>query len=251
MAINVVLELVVGAVIVVAVVNAVRGTAGGQRQVVGVIASRKDATAQRNTSADSDLPASLCALRLCVTWNRLDQIMPQRDADIRQSPFLFFVRFTVNQFLLTVLVIAVFVVPEIEAAYTATSYDEQIIAFPWLIALVYTLLQGLLTGAVFLSWYFPIYRIQNGAVRWQRGPTFAEQKLVELTADAQIGVQPGLAGPPTGLWHDHRDRRRVAQQRAPASQAEEPAPSPRPGGRTERHCRRSRAGVPRLCSMPR
>lgn len=120
--------------------------------------------------------------------------MPENGADIRQSPFLFFVRFTVAQFILTVLMIVFFVAPEIEAAYAATSYDEQFIAYPWLIALAYTLLQGLLTGAVFVSWYFPIYRIQNGAVRWRRGPTFAEQKLVELTADTTVDLHQGWLG---------------------------------------------------------
>jgi hypothetical protein len=120
--------------------------------------------------------------------------MPYSGADIRQSPFLFFMRFTIAQFLLTVLVLVLFVAPEIEAAYTATDFDERVIAYPWLIALAYTLLQALLTGAVFLSWYFPVYRIQNGAVRWRRGPTFAEQKLVDLSADAQVDVRQSWLG---------------------------------------------------------
>ena len=98
----------------------------------------------------------------------MDRTMPDSGADIRQSPFLFFVRFTVVQFILTVLVLVLFVVPEIETAYAATSYDEQLLAYPGLIAIGYTVLQALLTGAVFLSWYFPVYRIQNGAVRWRR-----------------------------------------------------------------------------------
>jgi hypothetical protein len=114
--------------------------------------------------------------------------------EIRQSPFLFFLRLIVAQFLLTVLVIVFFVAPEIEAAYTATSYDEQIIAYPWLIALAYTLLQALIAGAAFLTWYYPVYRLQNGAVRWRRGPTFAEQKLVELSADAQVDVRQSWLG---------------------------------------------------------
>jgi hypothetical protein len=114
--------------------------------------------------------------------------------EIRQSPFLFFLRLIVAQFLLTVLVIVFFVAPEIEAAYTATSYDEQIIAYPWLIALAYTLLQALIAGAAFLTWYYPVYRLQNGAVRWRRGPTFAEQKLVDLSADAQVDVRQSWLG---------------------------------------------------------
>ena len=120
--------------------------------------------------------------------------MPNRGADIRQSPFLFFVRFTVAQFILTVLMLVFFIAPEIEAAYAATSYDEQFIAYPWLIALAYTLLQGLVTGAVFLSWYSPTYRVENGAVRWRRSLTFADQKLVELTAAVQVGVEQGWIG---------------------------------------------------------
>ena len=120
--------------------------------------------------------------------------MPDSGADIRQSPFLFFVRFTVVQFILTVLVLVLFVVPEIETAYAATSYDEQLLAYPGLIAIGYTVLQALLTGAVFLSWYFPVYRIQNGAVRWRRSLTFAEQTLIELSADTQIGVEQGWVG---------------------------------------------------------
>ena len=121
----------------------------------------------------------------------MDRTMPDSGADIRQSPFLFFVRFTVVQFILTVLVLVLFVVPEIETAYAATSYDEQLLAYPGLIAIGYTVLQALLTGAVFLSWYFPVYRIQNGAVRWRRSLTFAEQTLIELSADTQIGVEQG------------------------------------------------------------
>ncbi|HRI56446.1 MAG TPA: hypothetical protein PK170_05040, partial [Anaerolineae bacterium] len=120
--------------------------------------------------------------------------MPQPGAEIRQSPFLFFLRLIIAQFLLTVLVIIVFVAPEIEAAYTATSYDEQIIAYPWLIALAYTLLQALIAGGAFLTWYYPVYRLQNGALRWRRGPTFAEQKLVELAADTQVAVEHGWLG---------------------------------------------------------
>ncbi len=120
--------------------------------------------------------------------------MPQPGVEIRQSPFLFFLRLIVAQFLLTVLVIIVFVAPEIEAAYTATDFDEQIIAYPWLIALAYTLLQALIAGAAFLTWYYPVYRIQNGAVRWRRGPTFAEQKLVDLSADAQVDVRQNWLG---------------------------------------------------------
>lgn len=120
--------------------------------------------------------------------------MSQDGVDLRQSPFLFFIRFTVAQFFATVLVIVFFVAPQIAAAYTATSLDEQVLDYPWVIVIGYTLLQLLLTSSVFITWYFPVYRVINGQVRWRRGATFAEQKLVDLAPGTTVGMRQSWLG---------------------------------------------------------
>ena len=76
---------------------------------------------------------------------------------LRQSPFVFIIRITLGVFLLA-LALVVVAGAGIDRLYDASSAGSAL-SYPLLSALLVTAVQVVLIVTVFLSWYYPAYRL--------------------------------------------------------------------------------------------
>jgi hypothetical protein len=111
---------------------------------------------------------------------------------LRQSPFVFIIRISVGIFLLALALIVV-AGAGLDRLYAASSAGI-LISYPLLSALLVTALQVLLVVAVFLSWYFPVYRVAAPAILVQRSPFAAEGVLAQMDEIVDVDVRAGFLG---------------------------------------------------------
>jgi hypothetical protein len=111
---------------------------------------------------------------------------------LRQSPFVFIIRIALGEFLLS-LALVVVAGARIDEIYDASSAGGAI-SYPLLSALIVTAVQLLLIVLVFLSWYYPAYRLTAPAILAKRSPSAAEHVLAEMDQILDVDVRAGLVG---------------------------------------------------------
>ena len=106
----------------------------------------------------------------------------------RQSPFIFILRIAATEFLTTLALLLLLFAPVLRESYEATNFDEAL-SFPILITLLITVLQVLLIGWVFLTWYFPTYFLDERKLMYKRSFYHAEDLLTERAAITGVEVR--------------------------------------------------------------
>ena len=118
--------------------------------------------------------------------------------EVRASPFLFLKRLTVIEFFFGLLPVLILLlidmwVSDVEGTYATLPFAG---SMPFLLfaTIAVTALQVLIVGVAFLSWYVPVYDIDQKAIVQKRGGLLGNRRLAGTPLIRQANVRQGRLG---------------------------------------------------------
>lgn len=121
--------------------------------------------------------------------------MATKQIVIRSSPFLFLKRFVLIEFFFALLPFAAIMLFDLFFGDVADSYQllpfARSISFGLFSALAMTTLQVIIIIIVFISWYFPVYVLDEQQIALKRGNLAGDRKLVNLSDISRVDVKQG------------------------------------------------------------
>ncbi len=113
---------------------------------------------------------------------------------LKKTPFLFFKRLVVIEFVFALLPIVAVLLPDVQEGYEGTSVASAV-SFDLLITLIITILQIAIIVVSFTTWYLPFYRLTRQVISYHRGGLYEERSLMHLASVGEIEIRQGpLAG---------------------------------------------------------
>ena len=110
--------------------------------------------------------------------------------EIRKSPIFFLKRLVGVEFFFALLPFVLLALLNIRNEYEASQFGGML-SYNLLLAIVMTTLQVFILGAVFVTWYVPVYQIDDTAIRYSRGDLLGDRELASASEVSDIRVRQG------------------------------------------------------------
>ena len=112
---------------------------------------------------------------------------------VRKSPFFFLKLAVVIEFFFAFLPIFVVVLLGAEGTYAEFALSRTV-SFTLLITIIAALVQAFTIAIAFITWYVPVYEIDNREIVYRPGNLMADRKLVDTQAITTVDTKQGLLG---------------------------------------------------------